>query len=267
MRAYSFPLFVAANRPDRFAKAASAGTDTIIIDFEDAVNADDKVQARRLAASALPFVGGADIWLRVNGSDTEWHEEDVRLARESGVAGIVLPKAESAAQIEALRGALATGQAVIALVESAGGIRSAYDIAEASDRLIFGSIDFALDLNCQPTREACLMARSTLSVASRAAGITAPLDGITTRIDDEILIRDDAAYASGLGFGGKILIHPKQISPARAGFGPPPEDVAWARKVLAAGEGGEARAVDGEMVDAPVIERARSIVRRQEDFG
>lgn len=262
MHAYSFPLFVPANRPDRFAKAAAAGTDTIIIDLEDAVNAEDKAEARRLAASGLSAVSGVNVWLRVNGTATEWHAEDLALARCEAVTGVVLPKAENATQVEAFRAALVPGQAVIALIESARGLRAAYDIADVSDRLIFGSVDFALDLNCQPSREACLMARSTLVAASRAANIAAPLDGITAKIDDEGLIEDDAAHASGLGFGGKILIHPKQIAPSRSGFAPSSEDTAWARKVLAAGEGGEARSVDGEMIDTPVIERAKAILKR-----
>ena len=261
MRPYSFPLFVPANRPERFAKAA-AGTDTIIVDLEDAVATRFKDEARAAAAPALASVTGADVWLRVNGTETSWHEADVRLARESDVAGLVVPKAESAGQLKGLRAVLSPRQSLVALVETARGIRAAYEIAEASDRLIFGSVDFALDLNCEPTREACLMARSTLVVASRAAGIAAPLDGITAKIEDDALIQDDAAYASKLGFSGKILIHPKQIAPARAGFAPSPEDVAWARKVLAADEGGVARSVDGEMIDAPVVERAKAILNR-----
>jgi citrate lyase subunit beta / citryl-CoA lyase len=261
MLAYSFPLFVPANRPDRFAKAAAAGTDTVIVDLEDAVSSDDKVNARRLAASALSYLSGADVWLRVNGAGTQWYEEDLQLARKSGVQGVVLPKAESRDELDVVREGLSPDQAVIALVETARGIRAAYEIAAACDRIIFGSVDFVLDLGCEPSRDACLMARSTLVIASRAARIAAPLDGITARIDDETLICSDAAYASGLGFGGKILIHPKQIAPSRTGFAPDPDVAAWARKVLAAGGGGEVRSVDGEMIDAPVIERARGILR------
>ena len=261
MQPYSFPLFVPANRPDRFAKAASAGTDTIIVDLEDAVSSDDKVNARRLAASALSSIEEVDVWLRVNGAGTRWHKEDLGLARESGVKGVVLPKAESRRELDVLRETLGPDQARIALVETATGIRAAYEIAEACDRIIFGSVDYVLDLGCEPSRDACLMARSTLVIASRAARIAAPLDGITAKIDDEALIRSDAVYARGLGFGGKILIHPRQIAPSRTGFAPDPDIAAWARKVLAASGGGEARSVDGEMIDAPVIERARAILR------
>ncbi|WP_084398956.1 HpcH/HpaI aldolase/citrate lyase family protein [Henriciella aquimarina] len=262
MHAYSFPLFVPATRPDRFAKAAMAGSDTIIVDLEDAVNDDGKDDARSKAGKALGDIRGVDVWLRVNGSETSWYEHDVELAVASGVGAVVLPKAESPGQLKQLRGSLGSGQAVVALIETAKGLRAVYEIAEVSDRLIFGSIDFALDIGCQPTREACLLARSTLVVASRAARIAAPLDGVTTHIGEEAVIRSDAEHANGLGFGGKLLIHPEQIASARAGFAPPPEEVTWARKVLAGGEGGEARSVDGEMIDAPLVERARTILRK-----
>lgn len=264
MRPYSFPLFVPATRPDRYAKAAASGTDTVIVDLEDAVNADDKDDARNKASETLAGLDGADVWLRVNGTETPWYEADIAVAVQTGIAGIVLPKAERAEQLTKVRSQLRPGQALIALVESARGVRAAFDLAESCDRLIFGSIDFALDLSCQPTREACLIARSTLVMASRAARIAAPLDGVTSRMDDAALVREDAEHANMLGFGGKLLIHPQQIEPARQGFAPSPEDTAWARKVMSGGRGGEARSVDGEMIDAPLVERARAILERVE---
>jgi citrate lyase subunit beta/citryl-CoA lyase len=110
-------------------------------------------------------------------------------------------------------------------------------------------------------REAMLAARSEIVLASRLAGLPAPIDGVTTAIDDEEMIADDARYAAALGFGGKLCIHPRQIAAVRRGFAPAEADVAWAQRVLAAPEGG-AVSVDGMMVDAPVRLRARNILSR-----
>ncbi|HIG23264.1 MAG TPA: CoA ester lyase [Henriciella marina] len=265
MLAFSFPLFVPASRPDRFQKAAASGADTIIIDLEDAVQEGRKDQAREQAAQTFSGLNGSDVWLRVNASDTRWHEKDVEVAVQGGLKGIVLPKAESAEQIRQVRARMRGDQLLIALVESARGIRDAYAIAEVSDRLLFGSIDFALDAGCAETDEACLMARSTLVIASRAARIPAPLDGVTVKVNDEGAVRSAASYANGLGFGGKLLIHPAQLKPARAAFAPSAEDIEWARKILSSGEGGEARSLDGDMIDAPVVERARRLLVRLEE--
>lgn len=96
---------------------------------------------------------------------------------------------------------------------------------------------------------------------SRLADLPSPLDGVTTAVRDEALIRDDAAHAAMLGFGGKLLIHPSQIVPSRAGFAPSAADLAWAQAVVAAGQGG-ASALNGEMIDMPVLIRAHSIIGR-----
>ena len=141
-------------------------------------------------------------------------------------------------------------------------MEAARRIAGAGARLAFGSIDFAADIGCAHVREALLSARSELVLASRLAGRAAPLDGVTTSINDPDLVRGDAAHAAMLGFGGKLLIHPAQVEPARAGFRPTPDELAWAERVLAAGRDGRATTVDGAMVDAPVRLRAEQVRRR-----
>ena len=258
----AFPLFVPGDRPDRFAKAAGAGTDTVIIDLEDAVAPGAKASAREGLAGGLEGLDGVQIWLRVNAVGTEWHSADMAAAASVSVHAVMLPKAENAAQLAGVRAQLRPGQALIALVETARGVHAAEDIAQASDRMAFGSVDYALDLGCQPSRDAFLLARSRLVLAARLAGRPAPLDGVTTKTDDSALVQADSAYAYGLGFGGKLLIHPRQIEPARAGFAPAPEEIAWAKRVLAEAGSGAAAAMDGEMIDAPVLERARGILAR-----
>lgn len=254
------PLFVPGHRPDRFEKAAASGADAIILDLEDAVPAEQKDEARaaiRADFTALP------VYLRINAAGTSWHEADLRALARSPFAGLILPKAEAGQALdEVLRIAALSGMAVIALIESARGLADARRLAamEGIARLAFGSIDFAADLGMAHTRDALLAARSELVLASRLAGLAAPIDGVTTSITDKALITDDARYAHDLGFGGKLCIHPQQITPALEGFAPAPEEIAWAQRVLASGDG--AVAVDGAMVDEPVRIRARAILAR-----
>jgi citrate lyase subunit beta/citryl-CoA lyase len=248
-------LFVPADRPERFAKAASSGADAIIIDLEDAVAPAAKAAARA-GLRALP--AGANIFVRVNALGTPWHEEDIAALAGVPAAGIMLPKAESAESTRDLH--RRSQKPVIALIESASGLAACRQIAQNAARLAFGSIDFCTDLGAAHVRDALLTARSEIVLASRLASLPPPVDGVTTAIDDEALIEDDARYAHALGFGGKLCIHPKQIAAARRGFAPAADEIAWARRVLAAPEGGAA-AADGIMVDAPVRLRARQILR------
>jgi citrate lyase subunit beta/citryl-CoA lyase len=253
------PLFVPGNRPERFAKAAASGADAVIIDLEDAVAPEEKEAARRAAAAVA--LEGIEVLVRINAAGTPWHAEDLAALASARIAGIILPKAEDPATLAAIRAALGDGRAVIALVESACGIAAARKLARGAARLAFGSIDFAADLGCAHTRNALLMARLELVLASRLAGIAAPIDGVTATISDDTLTEADARHAAELGFGGKLCIHPRQVAPALRGFAPDAEEVEWARKVIAAGGEG-AVAVGGMMIDAPVRLRAERILSR-----
>lgn len=257
----SLPLFLPADRLERLTKARAAGADAVILDLEDAVAADRKDAARDALAAALADGDDAvPVLVRVNVAGTPWHAADLAACAALPLAGIVLPKAESEDAVASV--AYATGLPVIALIETAAGLRAAHGIAAASARIAFGSIDFAADIGCAHTREALLLARSTLVLAARGGGQPAPIDGVTTAIHDGELIADDCRHAGALGFGGKLLIHPAQIAPARAGFAPTPEEIAWARRIIEAAGDKAAVAVDGAMVDAPVILRAGQILKR-----
>lgn len=262
LAAVALPLFVPADRPERFAKAFAAGADAVLIDLEDAVPPEGKAPARAALAAARDAIAAAPcpVLVRVNAAGTPWHAGDLAVAAALPLAGIVLPKAESAAAVTAA--ARASGCAVVALVESAAGLAAARDTARAAARLAFGSIDFAADLGCAHTREALLAARAELVLASRLAGLAGPLDGVTAAYGDAAAVADDARHAARLGFAGKLLIHPAQVAPARAGFAPGAEERAWAERVLAASPQGGAVAVDVAMVDAPVRLRAEAIMRR-----
>lgn len=252
------PLFVPADRPERVAKAASSGADAIIIDLEDAVAATAKDMAR---AALRSDIADRPVMVRVNGLASRWHAADMAAVLSHGFAGVVLPKAEFGPSFHQF--CRSSPLPVIALVESAKGIAGARDIAAVENvvRLAFGSIDYSADLGCAHDRAALLTARCELILASRLAGIAAPLDGVTPSVDDAHLIEDDARNASALGFGGKLAIHPRQLPAIMAGFAPSAEEVEWAKRVLASGDG--AVSVDGAMVDEPVRIRAKRVLARR----
>jgi citrate lyase subunit beta/citryl-CoA lyase len=264
LAAIALPLFVPADRPDRFARAFASGADAAILDLEDAVPPARKAEARDALVAARDVLAAAacPVLVRINGTGSPWHAADLSAVRSLRLAAIVLPKAEGAAALAAAAGT--AGCPAVALVESARGLAAARDMAGAAARLAFGSIDFAADLGCAHTREALLAARSELVLASRLAGLAAPLDGVTAAYGEAGAgaVEADARHAAALGFAGKLLIHPTQVAPARAGFAPSAEDRAWAERVLAASPEGGAVAVDGAMVDAPVRLRADDIMRR-----
>ncbi len=257
----SFPLFVSAARPDAFAAACACGTDMVVIDLEDSVAPDSKAAVRRIPESALPKQRSVKLYLRVNGIGTLWHRDDVAFARMAGVDGVVLPKAEGAPALVALRAALLPGQKIIAQIETARGLSRCEEIAEVADRLALGSLDLCEDLGARHTRMALLPLRSRLVMAARLAGSLPPLDGVTVSVTDDAVIADDAMHANELGFGGKCLIHPRQLAPSRAGFRARPEDLDWARHALAADDGALPDAA-GEVQHSPVAVRAQRLMLR-----
>jgi len=254
-------LFVPGIRPERFAKALACGADAVIVDLEDAVDAVDKESARRHVAAAAAVLAASTtrVLLRINGFGTPWFDEDLSLLALRGIDGVVLPKAENAMAIEAL--ARATTKPILPIVESALGVWHVLEVAKAPDveRLIFGSVDFELDLDCSDTWEALLYARSRIVLASRVAGLPAPVDGVSVALDDAAQLAAEASRGRSLGFGGKLCVHPKQVAQVNAAFSPSEEELAKAREVVEAFEraGGGAVSVDGRMVDLPVLLKAQ----------
>ncbi|MBL8580314.1 MAG: CoA ester lyase [Mesorhizobium sp.] len=258
----SLLLFLPANRLDRLEKAVSTTADAVVLDLEDAVAVDQKKQARDGLIGALNAAAALKpIVLRINGADTNWHADDVAVATGLPVAAVMLPKAESAATCADVR--QACGKPIIALIETAKGVLNANEIANASNRLAFGNLDFAADIGIGQDRLALAHARSVLVLASRGAGTASPIDGVTQEFNDLQVVEDDARHSRSMGFAGKLLIHPKQIEPTRLAFRPGPEEIAWAEKILtAAGSETGVLTMDGSMIDAPVLKRAREIMRR-----
>ena len=250
-------LFVPGDRPERFSKAVASGTDVVVLDLEDAVSAENKDAARQAVTAWLSGTGHALV--RVG------RDEDVEaLTGLPGVLGVMVPKAENP---EALfRISEAVERPVIALIESASGVLAANSLASVPGvaRLAFGELDLAADIAAQPNPRAMLMARSLLVLASRAQGLPGPLDGVTSKIDDDSLLKDDLHAALELGMSGKLLIHPRQVAVTHDAFRPSDEEVTWAQRVVESTKGGEAVVkVDGLMVDAPVLLRAQAILARR----
>lgn len=254
-------LYVPGNRPERFDKALASGADAVIIDLEDAVPAAEKNAARQSAARWLAL--GKPVALRVNAESTEWFKEDLAICHLPGVVGIVLPKAESVGN-EILAVCQTRQLALLPLIETARGMSQANGIASLPcvRHLMFGTIDFQFELGIDGDGDELLAFRSHLVLASRLAGIAAPIDGPCTSWDDTELLTTDCNRAKRLGFGGKLCIHPKQVATVNAAFSPSASEIAWAQRVLAAAQqsSGGAVAVDGRMIDRPIILKAERIL-------
>ena len=293
-------LFVPADRPERIAKALASGADAVIVDLEDAVAPEAKSRARQAlavwledqasqaarAAPPPPASSGAEplplprprpLFVRVNSASTSWFQDDLRVCALPGVNGVVLPKAQTLDELAAVR-AGAPQRVLLPLIETAVGVQAAVTLAGAPgvQRLVFGSLDLQADLGIEAegeadadgVEEALLAFRSHLVLASRLGGLAAPVDGVSTALQDEALVQRDTVRARRLGFGAKLCIHPKQVNAVHRGFAPSAVDVAWAHRVLQAYEAAQqagghgAVAVDGKMVDAPVLRRAHTVLER-----
>lgn len=259
-------LFVPGDRPDRFEKARQSGADAVIIDLEDAVDGAHKDAARETVASWLSPI--RPVYVRINGTGTPWFERDLEVVGLPGVLGVVLPKAEHPDQIGQVAGRLTGDALVLPLVETARGVWHVAALAQAPrvERLGFGAIDFQLDTGISGDNEELLYARSRLVLASRVASILPPVDGVTVMLADQTQLQGDVTRARRLGFGGKLCIHPGQVETINQGFAPTEAEQAWARSILNAAEasGEGVFRLQGEVVDRPVIARARAILEQAE---
>ena len=262
------PLFVPGHRAELVPKAAASGADAVIVDLEDAVSDADKPAAH----ANLAKIGDLPVPLvvRMNGFDTDWFATDLAALVKAPPSIVMLPKAESPDHISQIANALGDDMPVVPIVESAAGVAAAEAMLRHPSVLqcAFGHLDYALDIGASPDWDCHHYARGKLVVASRLAGKTAPLDGVAVRFDDPKIVADEARRARDMGFGGKLLIHPKQIDPAKTVFQPTAEEYDWAKRVMAAvATSTSAVQLDGAMVDVPVIKRAERIIREFEALG
>ncbi|MBI4216379.1 MAG: HpcH/HpaI aldolase/citrate lyase family protein [Chloroflexi bacterium] len=262
-------------------KARSQPTDALVLDLEDAVIPTEKATARRLVKEALPRLEVKDklVFVRVNSFASGLAEDDLRAVVCPGLDGISLPKGESPADIEKLdrlllslereRGLPMGRLQVIPWIESARAVLDARLIAGASPRVValaFGAEDFTIDMGIPRSQEGfeVLWARSQVAVAARAARVKALDTPYMNFRDNEGLLRETRLVRQ-LGFGGKFVIHPSQIETVHQVFVPTAAEVEEAKRIVAAfaeaaAKGMGAVALDGRVVDIPIVERARRLL-------
>ncbi len=277
-------LFVPGVDTRRIHRALTSPADAVAIDLEDAVAPDLKDSARESTIAAIQAAGAeVAVMVRVNPVGSRWFAADIRALAPvvSRLSAVILPKVNRPADVRGLVDALsaieqtagvskgATG--IVATIETARGVLRASRIAAGSrrvSRLLFGSVDLSAELGVEMTAEGreVLYARSRVVLASAAAGLSAPLDGPYIALDDSDGLWRSTQTARSLGFGGKVIIHPKQLATVDETFRPTPEEIAWARDVDAAYRNAEERGLaairlaNGQFVDVPVALRARRLL-------
>ena len=274
--------YVPAHVEKFVASAHTRGADAIILDLEDSVPPEEKARARGLAASAAERVGraGADVLVRIN-QPAEMAAADIEAAVGPAVVALYLPKVESSDEVRRIEAqvAAAEGKAglpaghtrLVVLIESAAGFLEMVAIAKASARIValsLGAEDFCQDVGMEPSEETLLGPRQQLVIAAAAAGVM-PLGliGVATRFDQPDAYLEMARRSRRFGFAGASCIHPSQIPLLNEAFSPGEKEVAYASRVLAefdaaVASGRGAVALDGKMIDAPIVARARDLLDR-----
>ncbi len=265
-------LFVPGTRPDRWAKAANRA-DTVIVDLENAVGAHDKASARHLVAGVTEVIGTDNLVVRLNGLDTPWFKDDAAMIRDSGVRTVMMPKVSGPEDIRRAADVLPQ-QGIVALCETASSIVDARDIGDEKTcvGLFWGGEDLSVDLGGTTSRDVTGAyypfiehVRTTTRLAARASNVAA-IDAPTLLIDRHDLVTSEARLAFVMGYHAKACIHPEHVPLIRAASLPHPNDVAWATSIVEAaadfGPGTDVPvfALDGQMVDSPVVALAQRVL-------
>ena len=270
-------LFAPGNHPRRVEKALCLKADAVILDLEDAVAIAEKVATRALVVDALQSERSGLGYVRVNAYDTDFCFGDLLVVVAKGVDGIVLPKVETSSQLRSVDWVVSQlerekrlpvgGIDIIPIIETGKGVANVHDIASAGTRvkrLSFGAGDYTKDMAMRWTRHEGELAhaRAEIAVASRAAGLEAPLDTVWIHIKETDGCIKSAELVCDMGYQGKLCIHPDQVDPVNAVFTPSDDDVDFAEKVVKAFEEAEAQGlasiqVDGYFVDYPIVDQAQ----------
>ena len=276
IKMYRTLLFAPGSRPELLAKAQLGDADAMIFDLEDSVPLNAKDEARKNIADALAAGLKKPMFLRISNPRAGDFMADLQVVANASslvnVAGVVLPKADDAEDIQAVAKALKDVESkhnmqegtlsILPLIETCLGLRNGFDIAKASTRVIGMALasaeqgDFMVDLGGRWTPRSLALAypRSKLVVDARAAGVQWLVDGVFMNLKDTDMLREECLIARELGFVGKMAIHPTQVDVMHTVFSPSELEVAYARGLIAAFRDGEARGVgavkyEGMMVD------------------
>ena len=251
-------LFVPGDRPERFDKALASGADVIVVDLEDAVLQEGKVRARELVG-AWPH-SSRPVIVRTNAVDTEWFADDLVMLRDAGYQAMMLPKAQSVSDLDVVLKVCGPEMHIYPLIETVKGIVSQREIAAhpSTQRLVFGSVDFSKDSGIMD-ETGWLPFRVEMVIASKLAGLNGPIDGTLLSWDNPEYLREQAGISRGLGFAGRLCIHPLQVIPVNQGMLVSEAQIGWAKRVVHAFETSVSGAivVDNKLVDKPVYELAR----------
>ncbi len=270
-RPFRSVLYVPASNNRGMEKAKDLPEDAVIFDLEDAVAADVKPAARDQLADMLAGggYGGRVCLVRTNGLDTPWGQDDLRVFGQADVDGILVPKVESTADLDALAD-LCPNVPLWAMMETPKAILNAVHIAAHPKLagLIMGTNDLAHDLHSRsrPDRMPLLAALQMCLLAARAAGVVC-IDGVYNAFTDKDGLRQECRQGRDLGFDGKTLIHPSQIDAANEMFGPSEVEVAFARRQIEAfdfafANGKGVAVLDGQIVENLHIETAKALIAK-----
>jgi len=281
-------LYVPGNNPNMMADCMIYGADTILLDLEDSVSLSEKNAARYLVKYALRHLdfSKCEVAVRINGMDTPYWDEDIKKIIPEKPDMIRLPKAETPIQIQKLdeeiseieqKSGIKVGNTrIMVSIESAKGLRNAYDIATASPRMVaiaIGGEDFTADMGVKRTRDGneLLVARGELILAAKAAKVDV-IDSIFSNVDDEEGFRMETERAKTMGFTGKSVINPRQIPIVHDVFRPTEEEIQEAMKITevieeAMKKGSGVIALNGKMIDKPIVEKAQRVLELAKILG
>lgn len=276
-------LYIPAPKVDTLLAKAVANADAVIIDFEDATHPSQRADARRLVLDVLTSVQPIPVDVRVNAVGSDDFALDMAavepLVRAGFVQGIRLPKVESPSDVavaQAIAGTWSREPLFVCLLESALGVANAHEIGRAAgvQGLSLGESDLRADLALPRDSDAgLLLARQTVVLASRAAGLRSPMGSVFPNVADDAGLRASCETLRTLGFYGRSCIHPKQIGPVREAFAPSSDEMAWAQQILAkAGDmevsgSGAAKLDDGSFIDPAIVRLAQNISARSNALG
>ena len=281
-------LFAPGNVARRVEKALTLDADAVIVDLEDSVADSDKEATRKLVAEALQRPRRGRGYVRVNAPSSPFCHGDLMATVSKGVDGVVLPKVESAADLHAIdwliwnleleRGIAPGSIDLMPQIETAAGVQRIDRVLQARNlrpysgpwrvkRVAFGAADYGHDLGLSPTLDEPELAdaRARVVLASRAAGFENPIDSPWFHLKEADAFRRALERSRRGGFQGRLCVHPDQLAPVNAAYMPSAEEVARAERIVAAFKEAEARGeaavqVDGQMVDYPVVFRARALI-------
>jgi citrate lyase subunit beta/citryl-CoA lyase len=281
-------LFAPGNVPRRVEKALTLTADAVILDLEDSVAPPDKPPARKSVAEALARPRKARGYVRINAPSTPFCFRDLLETIHAKVDGVVVPKIESAADLHAVDWVMANLEReqgiaegsidLMPIVETAAGVQRVDRILQARSlrpykaawrvkRIAFGAGDYANDVGLSPTLDEAELAdaRSRLVLSSRAAGMENPIDSPWFHFKEADAFRRALERSRRCGFQGRLWVHPDQIGPVNEAYLPSVEEVSRAERIVAAFEAAEAKGeaaiqVDGQMIDYPIVHRARALL-------